>query len=77
MQESRSTLRTVSLAIWARSDGNGPSNGPSVPSRSAGTAAISEWTAALTSTHHARPAALAAARSVTVSSAGIIRSDFT
>jgi hypothetical protein len=76
-QLRRSTLRMATLPIRARSDGGAPSSGRSSTSRCAGTAAISECTCAFTSVHHAAPLALAPLRSVTLSSSGIMRSDFT
>ena len=67
MQDSRSTLRVTDGApICSRSDGNGCSSSRSATSRSSGTAQISEWTAALTSAHHAPAAALAARTSTGV-----------
>jgi hypothetical protein len=63
MHESRSTLRVSDAApISGRSEGSGASTSRSVASRSSGTAAISECTAALTSVHHAAAAALAVAK---------------
>lgn len=76
MQDSLSTrLVTAAGPSAGRSDGNGPSSSRSRATRSAGTAQISEWTAALTSMHHASAAWLAAASPVNGSRA-TIRSAF-
>ena len=57
-------MRVTDRADLGRSDGSGASSSRSMTSRSAGTAQISECTAALTSAHHAAAAVFAAARSV-------------
>ena len=68
MHDKRSTLRSTDGApICRRSDGKGPNSSRSIPSRSSGTAMISECTAALTSRHHVLAAVLAARRSTVVS----------
>ena len=56
-------MRVTIAPMLARSEGSGASSSRSMTSRSAGTAQVSECTAALTSTHHAAAAAFAAARS--------------
>ena len=61
----------------ARSDGSVPISSSSLVSRSAGMAQISLCTTAFTSSHQASPFPLAPARSATLSSSGIMRSDFT
>ena len=82
MHDSLSTFLVVGFGpISGRSDGNGPRSSRSVSSRWAGTAQISEWTAALTSAHQTAAAALTRARSEpgpfhgsSLSSRGTIRS---
>ena len=76
MQESRSTLRVTSLAIPARSDGNGPQQVPFGGEPLGGDRGDLGVHRGVDLGHHTRPAVFAAARSSTVSSAGIIRSDF-
>lgn len=73
--DSLSTLRDSPSRIVGRRDGSVRSTSRSTVSRSSGTAAISEWTAALTSVHHACAAVFAAVRSPPKSSAGTTKSD--
>ena len=72
-------MRVTTRPMLARSEGSGASSSRSMTSRSAGTAQISLWIAALTSTHHTAAAVFAATTSVNgsppdPSGPGIIRS---
>ena len=71
-------MRVTTEPMLPRSEGSGASSPRSMSSRSAGTAQLSLWIAALTSTHHPAAAVFAAATSVNGSpdppGPGIIRS---